>query len=336
MSKPIYRKMIPEIYVHVLYDYLEAKKIIPDEILKYPRPQPQTDALKGISIELWEQLLSRAAIALADPMLGLHLGQKITPRHLGVLGYVLLACDNLASALEKLEKYQRLIFDVIPMITREDLDWIELVWDTTLYRPDLLVDETGITVIMQFCRSSVQKKITPIFVQFMHDCPDDLMQYEQYFGCPVLFNQSETMIRISKETLELPIKTLDPSLLTIIEQHANQLLEKLPKEEPIIESVRKAIAHQLPHGEPTIELIAEKLCRSPRTLQRKLQNTNTNFRNELNRVRQELADSYLKNTDIQIADIALMLGYSEHSAFTRAYKAMTGVSPQQRRDQVYE
>lgn len=335
MSKPIYRKMIPETYVHVLYDYLEAKKIIPDEILKYPRPQPLTNALKGISIELWEQLLSRAAIALADPMLGLHLGQKITPRHLGVLGYVLLACDNLASALEKLEKYQRLIFDVIPMITREGPDWVELVWDTTLYKPDLLVDETGITVIMQFCRSSVQKNITPIFVQFMHDCPDDLMQYEQYFGCPVLFNQSETVIRISKETLELPIKTLDPSLLTIIEQHANQLLEQLPKEEPIIEAVRKAIAHQLPHGEPTIELIAEKLCLSPRTLQRKLQNANTNFRNELNIVRQELADSYLKNKDIQIADIALMLGYSEHSAFTRAYKAMTGVSPQQSRDQVY-
>ena len=59
-----------------------------------------------------------------------------------------------------------------------------------------------------------------------------------------------------------------------------------------------------------------------------------NFVSKLNTIAKN-TDSYLKNTDIQIADIALMLGYSEHSAFTRAYKAMTGVSPQQSRDQVY-
>ena len=88
----------------------------------------------------------------------------------------------------------------------------------------------------------------------------------------------------------------------------------------------------LREGEPKMEKVSETLCHSPRTMQRRLTEAGTTFRKELNLVRTELAKSYLQDSRLQIADIAQHLGYSEHSAFSRALKKQTGHSPEQMRD----
>jgi AraC-type DNA-binding domain-containing proteins len=98
-----------------------------------------------------------------------------------------------------------------------------------------------------------------------------------------------------------------------------------------VEQLRKAITHALRDGEPSIERISRQLGTSSRTLQRRLQEAGTSFRHELSLVRQELALSYLRDPRLQIVDIAMLLGYSEHSAFTRAFKEWSGRSPHEAR-----
>lgn len=135
----------------------------------------------------------------------------------------------------------------------------------------------------------------------------------------------------SRQLLELPLKSPDPALVSLLEQHADRLLEQLPRQDEIVGQTRKAISRSLRDGEPSVERVGAELHLSPRTLQRRLQEADTSFRSELNLVRHELALSYLRDARLQIVDIAMLLGYSEHSAFTRAFKQWCGRSPQEAR-----
>lgn len=331
MGKPLHRRVVPESFVQLVYEYLDARGHSPEVVLGEPWPATQGG---GVAVERWAGMLDRASQHLGDPLLGLNLGQTITPRHLGVLGYVLLACHNLAAALERLERYQRLVFDVIPMTSRPGPGWVELVWDSSQFHPGRLVGENGLTVVTAFCRSMVRTPVSPLLVHFTSPGPADVRPYEDYFRCPVLFGQPEALLRVSLETLALPLKSPDAGLIAVMERHADQLLEQLPQEDAVVEQVRKATAYLLHAGEPDIEAVSAQLCCASRTLQRRLKAAGTGFREELGLVRRELADSYLRDPGLQIVDIALLLGYSEHSAFTRAYREWTGMTPQQGREKI--
>ncbi len=331
MSQPLHRRVVPETYVQLLYEYLEALGHDPESMLGEPWPEPDPSGIGGVDVERWERLLATAAQALDDPLLGLHVGRTISARHLGVLGSVLLACESLEAALQRLERYLRLVFDVIPMIRRDGEGWFELTWDVSQYRPGPLVSETGTVAMVQFCRDLVRGAASPLFVDFEHAEPADTAPYEAFFGCPVRFGRSDAVMRFPSRLLALPLKSPDPALIALLEQHADRLLAQLPQQHALVEQVRKAIARALREGEPGIERIGAQLGCSPRTLQRRLQEADTSFRGELNLVRHELALSYLRDPRLQIVDIAMLLGYSEHSAFTRAFKEWSGRTPQEAR-----
>lgn len=329
MSRPLHRRVVPETYVQLLYEYLEAQGYDPVSVLNEPWPVRASTGIGGIDVEHWECLLATAQQTLGDPLLGLHVGQTIQARHFGVLGSVLLACENLAGALQRLERYLRLVFDVVPMSCRYGEGWFEIVWDFSEYRTGRLVNETGSVAMMQFCRALVRGTATPLLIDFYHPGPSDTASYEAFFGCPVRFNQAQEIIRFPSGLLALPLKSPDPALIALLEQHADRLLAQLPEQSEVVEQVRKAITGELRDGEPNVERIAETLHCSRRTLQRRLQEAGATFRGELNLVRYQLALSYLRDPRLQILDIAMLLGYSEHSAFTRAFKEWTGRAPQE-------
>lgn len=332
MGNPIHRRVVPEAFAQLLYEYLEERGHVPESVLGAPWPQPDPRGVAGVEVALWARMLERAEAQLADPLIGLHVGQTINPRHLGILGPVFASCETLGAALQKLEQYQRLIFDVTPMAQRSGPEWVELVWDGGDYHPGRLVNETGFAVLIQFCRSLVRGTANPLAVEFVHPPSADVKSYEDFFGCPVLFNREKALVRVSAETLAAPLKSPDPILMQVLEQHADRLLAQLPQQDEIVEKVRKAIAHALREGEPNIEQISKRLHCSARTLQRRLTQSGTSFREQLNLIRHELASSYLRDPRLQIVDIAMLLGYSEHSAFTRAYREWTGKTPNEFRE----
>lgn len=330
MGNPKYRHVVPETYVQLLYDYLEARGHAPERLLGEPAPDAEEKLLPGVDVALWEQLLERAADQLSDPLIGLHVASTVTSRHLGVLGSVLMASDNMGAALHRLNRYLRLVFDVMPMELRFGEGWAEITWDESDFETGWMVNVTGQAVLVQFTRTLAHDgEANPLFVAFRHDEPANLPAYEDFFGCPVYFNRPEVVIRYSSSLLNKPLKSRDPELLAILEQHAERMLEQLPQEDDVLVDVRKAIAKSLREGEPDIEQVSEYLGCSPRTTQRRLQKSGTNFRTELNLVRHELAVSYLGDPRLQIVDIALLLGYSEHSAFTRAFREWTGMTPKE-------
>ncbi len=331
MGIPLHRRVVPTTYTQLLYDYVEAQGHRPEDLLGEPWPQPDADGVSGVDVERWAAMLARAEDRLGDPLLGLHLGASITVRHLGILGTVLLACDNLAAALQKFDRYQRLIFDVTPMLRRAGDGYVDLVWDNRAYQPARLVEETGFAVLIQFCRSLVRGSVQPRLVEFALEGPGERAAYEAFFGCEVRFGCPEPRIRLGNELFAMPLKSPDLALVEVLEQHANRLLSQLPQQQEIVEQVRRAIADRLREGEPDIEQVSAKLGLSSRTLQKRLQKAGTGFRDETQLVRRSLAMSYLQDPRLQIVEIALLLGYSEQSAFTRAFREWTGRPPGQMR-----
>lgn len=331
MNKAIHRRVVPLTYVRLLYEYIESLGHDPELMLKQAWPAPDPTGIAGMDVELWADLLETARDQLDCPTLALELAKGITTRHLGVLGAVLLASDNLGGALMRFEQYQRLVFDVNPMEFRFHGDTFEMVWDISNFRVRNLVEQVGFAVTAHFAREIARGEVKVHEVRFQGKQPADLKPYEAFFGCPVTFEATEPGFILDSGVLSLPLKGADPSMVAMLEQHADSLLDKLPRQEEIIEKVRREVAHALRDGEPDINSVSDKLHTSSRTLQRKLNAAGINFRKEVGIVRLELANDYLKDLRLKIVDIAILLGYSEHSAFTRAYKEWTGRSPHEAR-----
>ena len=334
MAKPLHQRVVPSTFTLLLHDYLESCGYVPDEVLGVSRPAVDPDGQDRVDVVQWEQMLERAMAHLNDRQLGLKLGATVRARHLGVVGHLLLASENFGVALTRLEQYQRLIFDAIPMTRRETPDAIEMVWDISEFRTGILVGETGFAAMVQFCRSLMEGRADPHSVDFAHPPPDDIGPYEEFFRCPVRFLCPAPIIRVGYELLARPLRKTDAALEKLLEQHAQRLLAQLPRQEPVVMQVRRVIAELLRDGEPMIDSVSSQLCCSPRTLQRQLKAAGTSFRDETNLVRNELGKSYLRDEQLTLADIALLLGYSEHSAFTRAFRKQNGCTPQQLRERL--
>lgn len=319
--------VVPATYVRLLFEYLEKQGVDAFALLGEHAPTVGKDGLGRYPVVRWRSLLETASAHLKDPLLGLRLGQTITPAHLGLLGYVLLACENTATALQRFERYQRLIYDVNPVRHRLEDGAIALLWGVESGRPGPLVDECAIAALMQFSRDITGENWAAQEVHFVNPEPADIKPYEDFFGCPVRFGQAATQVKFPLAYLALPLRRPDAGLVGILEQQANALLAGLPKADDFEQAVRRVIAQLTREGEPSLEQVAGHLHVSTRTLHRRLEDRGLNFRTVLEDTRRRLAVEYLKDLRLTLAEVALLLGYSDQSAFTRAFQRWTGTTP---------
>lgn len=322
------RGVVPASYVRLLYEYLESKDIDAVALLGEPAPEPAGPAPGRYPVQRWRRHLEKAAAHLQDDDLGLHLGRTVTPRHFGVMGYVLLACGTLGGALTRLHRYQRLVYDVSPMHFETHGNTVTLEWGTENGRPGRLVDETAITALVQFARDvtgAVDTKIDE--VHFVNEPPANPAAYRRYFGGQVRWEQPATRVSLPLALLARPLRQPDAALLGLLERQAETLLADLPQAGNLEQAVRRAVGSTVREGEVTLERIASALHTSPRTLHRRLDALALGFRELRDDTRRRLAEQHLADPGMGIAEVALLLGYSEQSAFTRAFKRWTGATP---------
>ena len=167
----------------------------------------------------------------------------------------------------------------------------------------------------------------PLQVGFQSAPPKDLTPYHHLFRSPLAFNQPVDSISIETAFLQQPLLTANRPILVLLERYAETLLNKLPKPENFTARVAQLIAEELNQCEPGIEAISLRLSYAPRTLQRKLKEAGTSYQELLDKTRWQLAAHYLQEEHITIHEVACLLGFSEASAFHRAFKRWTGMSP---------
>ncbi len=316
---------VPGSYARLLFDHLAARGLDSAAVLGEPTPAPGSEP--SYPAERWRSLLALAARQLGDPALGLHLGAAITPAHLGPLGYVLLASSTVPAALERYMRYQRLVHDVSPVRHYLAGEALVLEWSDDSRAIGLLANQCGLAALVQFARHITGTAATPLSVHFVEPAPADCTAYADFFGCPVHFGQPATCIRFPATLLGLPLRQSDAALAAMLERQVDAMLAALPQKDHLLNDARRLITRHLLQADPSLDSIAAELNLSGRTLRRRLGSIGWHYRALLDDTRRRIAEDYLRDPRLTLPEVALLLGYSEQSAFNRAFRRWTGISP---------
>ena len=315
-------------YVGAIVRALEARGIATDVILNAAgiSQAPSNDPLNRIPLTSVRQLSAAAVELTNDPYFGLYAANFLHAANLHALGYAMTASATLRELCQRMTRYFRLLSGT----SRPDLNIrdgearLEFVF--VAESPPLTDDVFGLFLVRLFSELS-DGKVRPIRIeQHRPSPPDDGVRHARAFGCPVTFGNRHTSLVFDVSALDLPLTGASRELAEQNERIVVGYLAKLDRSD-IQVRVRAVLQQQFPSGSVTKESIAKKLSMSPRTLQLKLAKSNTTFHEVVDQTRLALARGYIDNSAMSITEIAYLLGFSDTSNFSRAFKRWTGHSP---------
>lgn len=313
-------------YLKALFDYAQANDLPVENLLsEHPGGLPDQDA--RLTEAECAALFDRAAGLLGDPDLGLHVGETIRPGHYGVLGFVAMNCTTLGEALARLNRYQALVLDIGPMETRATATDIRLSWNPDANTQFRQLAEFNFAGLVTFARWISGKAGAPRRIEFTYPAPARLDEHRRILNCELSFEQPRYAISFPLDWLQLPLIQPDPQMRELMLRMADKQMLALTRGEDAFTKARGLIAKQLSSGEFTLEQLAAQLDMSARTLQRKLKDEGLGFQQLVDEVRKQLAERYLADPSLDLNDLAFLLGFSEQSAFQRAFKRWMGESP---------
>ncbi|GAB4440406.1 MAG: AraC family transcriptional regulator [Cyanobacteria bacterium J069] len=286
----------------------------------------------SIHYAVWREVANQTG----DENLGLHFGEAFNVGNYGILGYVLLNCQSVADVFEKFCRYTYLFCNGVPsqLWVSEGMAFLEcdftskLTFDHDQIEESRYDAESVFAATLAAIKSLTGKDLRLSMASFCHAAPADISEYQRIFQTDLKFSMPFNRLAFNAAYLDWPVLSSNASLLPLFEQQADAMLENLNGSDRYTRKVVHLIAEQLKGELPKIEAIASELSISIRHLQRELRAESTSFQKLLDQTRQELALRHLKNPTVSIHDIAFLLGFSEPSAFNRAFKRWTGKTPQ--------
>jgi AraC-like DNA-binding protein len=235
----------------------------------------------------------------------------------------------LGEGLKRSLRFQRLLHDEAR--SELELSATEAVYRHQVgsppFRAPSAAIEFGLVSFLQLAQRITGSKLVPLRVRLQHTAPRDPSRHRACFGPALEFDAPVDELVLDRASLERPLLGADPVLSRIVEAHASAALSRLPTSSDVDARVRAHISELLTQGTPSIELVCERLRLSRRTLQRQLTALGTSFAIELDRTRHELSLRYLADASISLQEAAFLLGYSDSSAFHRAFIRWTGQAP---------
>ncbi|WP_374665237.1 AraC family transcriptional regulator ligand-binding domain-containing protein [Acinetobacter sp.] len=310
---------------HLLYAFYQSQKLAIPEQLEH------IQNLERFDYSLWRDLLTALDAQLQRPALGLEIAELVQPKHLGIIAYIAMSCENLGEALHRYHDFHRLIYDGTPLQVSAEQDLLSIRWSSLPKQmSSQLTDEIAIALMVGFLKHFMDfKDISLHEVHFQYPAPKHVALYEQYFRCKVRFSQPFSQVLMPVQELSKPFMQGDQTLQQLLTQQAHSLLEKLPHTTQTDHRLQQAILTGLQKNLFQIEHIASQLNISVRQLQRHLQQQGTSYQQRMQEIRCMMAEEYLRDPHLSLHEIALLLGYSEQSAFQRAFKQWQRQTPQQ-------
>jgi AraC-like DNA-binding protein len=174
----------------------------------------------------------------------------------------------------------------------------------------------------------------PVWVGLSHGEPPDIAPYKALFECPLHWGRGCSEFAISVIDADRILLTANPVLEQLSERVVMKRLAQLDRADTATRA-RAAIMEQLPSGKVSDESVADALHMTSRTLHRRLKEQAYSFRDLLKDVRQQLATQYIGDDSLTLTEISFLLGFSEMSSFSRAFKNWNGVSPSEARQSIH-
>ena len=325
------RPMISVAATTGLLDAIAARGGDPDQILRqFQIDRSAFSEPEGfIPSSIFAGILEVAAQATADDCFGLHLGENYNPRNIGPLVYVVLNSPTIRAGIENFERYLQ--------VYNEAAEWFFTSEGNRGYirylLPDLGINslrhsnEHGMTIAFNMLRMMVGSHWAPKEVQFAHEAPKQTSEHLRIFHAPVSFGCKTNAIVIDSQFVEREVPAADQRLYQILKGYLDQVLSEMPREDSLLASVRRATAETMRDGDLKLARVAKQMAMSARTLQRQLKERRVDFKQLTDETRRQFAVNYLKDRKNTLTEVAFLLGYSELSAFNRAFKRWTGLTP---------
>lgn len=276
-------------------------------------------------------MYEHAARLTGNPAFGLHVGERTSARMYGVVGYVAANSANFGASLEHLLAYQRLWTDAVGLDVLRDRTTFHLrYWQKDDFPPQERRQESEqmLSTLVGFARSALSSDVQPEEVRFEHPAPPACAEHKRIFGCPVIFGAKSTEIIFSAGLLGASIVQADAGLQKLVKEQAETALAQLQRK-PFARHIEGLARDSISGpGGTSVEALAAQLGIGPRTLQRRLREHGLTARVVIDEARIKLAKRFLENPRMAVGQIAHRLGYSQPSAFHRAFKRQTGTTPQ--------
>lgn len=289
-----------------------------------------------LSAAQYKTLIENAQILSGDPALAFKFGFQLKLSTHGFLGFAAMSASTLGEALELAVKYCRTRFDFLLLEIFEHNDEVVLQLDelvsmgaASAFLTESLMASFGVMSLNLLgeipegvrCRRSCQQ-------------PDYFDEMESWFPrrVPVQFDQGVNQVIFNKPLLNLPLNLSDPLSRQLAEEQCERELQTIQVEDDLLYRVQRILKEAQPHY-PNLEQVASRLHLSGRTFKRRLHEQGTTFQDLLDRVRMVQAKRLLTESKRSVEAIAMALGYSDASNFSRAFKRWQGVTPARYRRQ---
>lgn len=265
------------------------------------------------------------------PDCGLRMGARASPATFSVLGYLAMSSRTLGEAMALMPRYDSLVLSVGMTTLRRVDDQVHLSWALRGQSAHPVLEDFILAAWLKLGRWLVGHELVARAVCLTRPAPALVGPYQQYFGCPVQFGCPQASVRFPASWLALPVLHADPDLHALMLERARAIQSHPAAGGPWRQQVLALLPDLLPSQCATMVAVAARLGLAERSLRRRLAQEGTSFQSLLQAQRQDLARHYLQDQRLGLIDIALLLGYSEHSAFSSAFRQWFGVTPQQYR-----
>lgn len=291
-------------------------------------PQLRLDVNARVSVEQYDCLIWAADRHSGDDSFAFHLVENVHPSYMGALGYAWMTSATLRKAVECLQRYQRLLSDDAHLSLETDGNMLHLLLDPAPAKemdPDLR-ERLRLASMVRLCRMICGREFRPARIQLRQGEPTRPAAWFAYFRCELQFGADRCLLAVDAAAADRRLPGHNAQLEVLLEKQIVDYLARLDRQD-IVGRTKAAIFDLLPSGRANIDEVAASLDTSVRTLRRKLGDRGTSFKALLSGTRQELGERYIRDNRLSLTEIAFLLGFSDSSSFSRAYRSWTGQTP---------
>lgn len=273
-------------------------------------------------------LMARAVELTGDEAFGLRAAEQMQPQTLHGLGFAWLASDTVFDGLCRLVRFSKLVTTAADLSLREDDELVHMDFDrgSPINQAHPALRDYGVGTVARMCTLALGDYLAPVNVILDRPRPARPERWESMLASRVEFDGGQTRISWYRADIMEPLVTGDPALARANDEQTQAYLDSFLARSTARDVVDKIVEH-LPDGPPSQQQIAAALHVSNRTLQRKLKDEGTSFMDLLQDTRLQLARKYLRAPNRSVVETAYLLGFSEPSTFSRAFKRWTGMAP---------
>lgn len=309
----------------------ELVNILPDGRLELENPSKRFDC------QLAPRLLNKTVEITGRQTIGLEVGTLFRPATLLDIGYAFPFCSNIREVMAINQKYQPLIQQIGRTALHVDkekawLQWSPYYADVEYYRYFIELLFVGYASIGRWLLWGEENVVTA--VHFQHKAPKDISLHEKIFGRTISFGMTEDRIEFLVDVVDVPMPNRNPEILKFLKIRLDKQLEQLNLPLSTSDEVFYFIQSTLSDEKPSIARAAHVMGLSERSLRRRLTAEGISFRELLEKARIANCETYMRSDKYSQSDIALMLGFNDHSAFSRAFKTWYGQTPTEYRQEI--